>query len=93
MGMRRDWGPVQKEVPGSRRCVYRCGARALGYVAHECHNRCSVREIVWVCLHSFCVIGMHVTVYDCMHALECGMLAYMIDVRATNVTRCGWYRE
>ena len=30
MGMRGDWGPVQKEAPASRRWIYRCGARALG---------------------------------------------------------------
>jgi len=49
-------------------------------VAHKCHKRCSVREITWVCmdsicvrLHVFCVIGMRVTVYNCMHALDCGM--------------------
>jgi len=30
MGMRGDWGPVQKEVPASRRWFYLCRARALG---------------------------------------------------------------
>jgi len=41
----------------------------------------------FLCVHLlvFCVIGMHMTVYDCMHALECGMLACMIDVRATSL--------
>ena len=52
-GMMGDWGPVQKEVPASRRWVYLCRARALGHVAHECHKRCSVREIAWVCMHSY----------------------------------------
>jgi len=43
-------------VPTSRRCVYHCGARALGNVTHECHNRCSVRKIVCVCMHSYVCI-------------------------------------
>jgi len=55
MGIRDDWGPVQKEVPTPRRWVYLCRARALAYqeCGNECHKCCSVREIAWVCMHPY----------------------------------------
>jgi len=44
MGMKGDWGPMQKEaLPVS---VYLCRARGLG-ISGMRH-----REVAWVCMHS-----------------------------------------
>ena len=79
MGMRGDWGPVQKEVPASRRWVYRCRARALGLSGMWHTSAISVA----VCVRSRGCACIPMCAFACVLVIDVRVTVYVLD-RQTN---------
>ena len=89
MGMRGDWGPVQKEVPASRRWVYRCRARALGL--SRMWHICAISVAVCVRLQGYACIPLGVFACDLCHRYALTIYDCMMHKSGGLYDRCSFY--